>query len=64
VGGYSTEKYIASTVGFAPASNPQFVMLVKIDYPKTSKFGAEVAAPLFKELSEYILKYYEVPYDK
>jgi cell division protein FtsI (penicillin-binding protein 3) len=64
VGGYSTEKYIASIVGFAPASDPKFVMLVKINHPKTSKFGAEVAAPLFRELSEYVLKYLEVPKDR
>jgi len=63
-GGYSTEKYIASIIGFAPASNPHFVILVKIDYPQTSKFGSEVAAPLFQDLTEYILKYYEIPQDR
>jgi cell division protein FtsI/penicillin-binding protein 2 len=48
---------IASFVGFAPAPNPQFVMLVKIDSPKTSPLGGVVAAPIFKDLAPQIVSY-------
>jgi len=63
-GGYSKELYVASIAGFAPASNPKFVMLVKIDHPLTDKWGSTNAAPLFKDIAEYMLNYYEIPYDR
>ena len=62
--GYSTENYITSFVGFAPAKDPAFVMLVKIDHPRQQKFGALVAAPAFSQIGEYILKYLEIPRDR
>ncbi len=52
----STET-IASFVGFAPVEAPQFVMLVKIDSPKTSPLGGVVAAPIFKDLAPQIIAY-------
>lgn len=48
---------IASFVGFAPAENPQFVMLVKIDSPQTSPLGGVVAAPIFSDLAPQIMAY-------
>ena len=59
--GYS-EKTWQSFIGFAPAFNPQFVILVKIDNPqtKTAEFSA---VPIFKELAKYIIDYYQIPPD-
>ncbi len=48
---------IASFVGFAPAPDPQFIMLVKIDSPKTSPLGGVVAAPIFRDLAPQIIAY-------
>ena len=62
--GYSTEDYITSFVGFAPAYDPAFVMLIKIDHPEKKKYGSEVAAPAFSKVGEYILKYLEIPRDR
>ena len=45
-GGYKTDETIASFVGFAPANNPKFTMLVKLENPKSSPWAAETAAPL------------------
>jgi cell division protein FtsI/penicillin-binding protein 2 len=54
---------IASVAGFAPASNPQFAMLVKIDYPSWGVFGGTVAAPLWHDLAERLFFYYHIPPD-
>jgi len=53
--GYSTSKYVASFVGFAPVSNPAVVIIVVIDEPAGSYHGGEVAAPVFREIAEQIL---------
>lgn len=58
--GYS-DKTIHTFVGFAPAYSPQFVMLVKLDNPKKLRFSAGTAVPVFKEIAQYILNYYEIP---
>ncbi len=47
-GGAYANKYVASFVGFAPASEPRLIVAVMIDEPSNGKhFGGEVAAPVF-----------------
>jgi cell division protein FtsI/penicillin-binding protein 2 len=53
----------ASLAGYAPASHPQFVMLVKIDHPKSPIFGALVAAPLWHDIAAWLFHYYRIPPD-
>jgi len=57
--GYS-DKTIHSFGGFFPAFDPRFVLLVKIDNPKGIRFAADSVAPVFREIAEYILNYYEI----
>lgn len=59
-GHYDANKTIASFVGFAPADNPKFVMLVRYDEPSASIFGAETAAPTFFEIAKQLLLYYNI----
>jgi len=59
-GHYDKEKTIASFVGFAPASNPVFVMLVTLNEPKSSPWGSETAAPLWFDISREIYRYYKI----
>lgn len=59
-GHYDPNKTIASFVGFAPADNPKFVMLVRYDEPSSSIFGAETAAPTFFEIARQLLLYYKI----
>jgi len=61
-GGYSDE-VIHSFVGFAPATDPQFAALIKIDNPKEERFAAATAASVFGDLAEFVLKYYNIPPD-
>ncbi len=63
-GHYDAEKTIASFVGFAPAKNPRFVMLVKLREPKTSQWGSETAAPLWFRIANSLLLHYNVTPDK
>jgi cell division protein FtsI (penicillin-binding protein 3) len=50
--GKYVNKYVASFVGLAPASNPRLVVAVMIDEPNAGKYYAgDVAAPLFSKLT-------------
>ena len=59
--GYS-DKTWQSFIGFAPAFNPKFLILVKLDNPKT-KVSEYSAVPLFQELAKYIIDYWQIPPD-
>jgi cell division protein FtsI/penicillin-binding protein 2 len=60
-GGYSSDKYVASFVGFVPASAPRLVILVAVDEPRGDYFGGVVAAPVFQQIATFALQYLEVP---
>lgn len=53
-GHYDEEKTIASFIGFSPAVNPKFTMLVSLREPQTSQWGSETAAPLWFEIAKQI----------
>jgi len=59
-GGYLPHTFIASLVGFAPAQDPRFVMLVKIDRPGDVPFGSEVAAPVWSDIARQIFVRYQI----
>jgi cell division protein FtsI (penicillin-binding protein 3) len=44
--GYVAGNYTASFVGLFPAQKPQYVVLVKLDSPRRSYYGGEIAAPV------------------
>jgi len=52
---YSSTKFVASFVGFAPVSNPAVVIIVVIDEPSGAYHGGDVAAPVFRQIAEQIL---------
>lgn len=56
-GHYDATKTIASFVGFAPADDPEFVMLVTLREPTSSPWGSETAAPLFFTIARDIFLY-------
>ncbi len=55
-GRYSSKKVAASFIGFFPADDPQMVILVVLDEPKIDRWGGVAAAPVFKRVSEQILR--------
>ncbi len=61
--GYDPNLTIASFVGFAPADDPQFVVLVKLDKPTASPWGATTAAPTFSRVARILFTQLEIPPD-
>lgn len=53
----SENKYISSFLGFAPANNPEVLVLVIINNPQGTYYGGTIAAPIAKEIFENILPY-------
>jgi len=60
--GYEPNKTIQSFIGFGPALNPKFLILVKLDDPKVPKSSLS-AVPVFKKLAQYIINYWQIPPD-
>jgi cell division protein FtsI/penicillin-binding protein 2 len=61
-GQYSDTKYVSSFVGFAPAAHPRLLVAVMVDEPSTgSIFGGTVAAPAWKQITEFALAYLKIP---
>ena len=57
---YSRDLHISSFVGFAPANDPVFSMIVVINEPKGKYYGGQVAAPCFREVAKKVLRYLKV----
>lgn len=61
---YIKDKYVASFVGMAPASNPRFIVAVMIDEPSNGAYyGGTVAAPVFSNIMADTLRLFAVPQD-
>jgi cell division protein FtsI (penicillin-binding protein 3)/stage V sporulation protein D (sporulation-specific penicillin-binding protein) len=60
-GGYSSTKYIASFVGFAPAAHPKLLVAVMVDEPKGDIYGGSVAAPAWRKITSFALNYLKIP---
>lgn len=62
-GGYSHD-VINTYAGYAPASDPRFAILIRVDKPAGAPLAGETVVPAFRELAEFILNYYNVAPDK
>lgn len=62
--GVYAKRYVASFVGFAPASDPRLIVAVMIDEPSAGKhFGGDVAGPVFASVMAGSLRTLGVPPD-
>jgi len=59
-GGYSSDKRVASFVGFLPVEDPRLVMLVTIDEPKKGVYGGLLAAPVFSRIASQAMQYLKI----
>jgi cell division protein FtsI/penicillin-binding protein 2 len=57
-------KYVASFVGFVPATDPEYVMLIAVDEPDKSYWGEVDACPAFRQVMEFTLGYFNIPPDR
>ena len=60
-GKYSTTDKIITFAGFGPVPDPQFSILIKLDNPYGLSFASGTSAPMFKDLAQKLLTYYQVP---
>jgi cell division protein FtsI (penicillin-binding protein 3) len=61
-GEYSDSAYVASFIGFAPATDPKLLCAVVVDEPQAgSIYGGTVAAPAFGEIMSFALPYLRIP---
>jgi len=52
--GYSAGMYLASFVGYFPADEPKYSIIVTFNNPRGGYYGASVAGPVFKEIAEKV----------
>jgi cell division protein FtsI (penicillin-binding protein 3) len=60
VNGRYVQRYMASFVGFLPASRPRIVIAVSIDEPRTV-YGGVAAAPVFSEVARHVIQRMAIP---
>lgn len=60
---YHPTDTIASFIGWLPADNPEVIILVKIDRPRSASWGSETAAPIFADLVRELVVLLDIPPD-
>ncbi len=63
-GGYYEDRILHSFVGFFPAYNPKFIVLLYTVNPKGIRYGSETLSYPFFDLTKFLINYYEVPPDR
>ncbi len=56
-GSYSSTAYVASFIGFVPASHPRLLVAVIVDQPQGAIYGGSVAAPAFQKIVGWAVPY-------
>ncbi|MBX2868923.1 MAG: penicillin-binding protein 2 [Acidiferrobacterales bacterium] len=63
-GNYQNKRYVSLFAGMAPISDPRFVMVVTVDDPRGKLYyGGDVAAPVFADLMQDLMRLYNVAPD-
>ena len=58
------DEYVTSFIGFAPARNPQYLVMIVVDEPQKELWGEVTAAPAFQKVMSFTLGYFNVPLDR
>lgn len=61
--GYEKGKYVSSFIGYFPADDPEYLILVAIDSPEKFFYGSQVAGPVFRNIANDIIQYKNIPPD-
>jgi cell division protein FtsI/penicillin-binding protein 2 len=64
--GYTEDDTIVTFAGYAPADDPRFVILVKLERPDPaiSRWAGYTAAPTFAQVARRLFQYYSIPPDE
>jgi cell division protein FtsI/penicillin-binding protein 2 len=61
-GNYTKEGGRGTFLGFLGGDKPEYVMMIKVENPKIDGFaGGQTAAPIFKQMSNWLIDYYKIP---
>lgn len=63
-GGYYTDRFFHSFVGFFPSYNPRFIILLYTNDPKRVEYASETLDSTFLDLVHFLIEYYQVPPDR
>ena len=63
-GGYYTDRFFHSFVGFFPSYNPRFIILLYTNDPKGVKYASETLDATFLDLVHFLIDYYAIPPDR
>jgi cell division protein FtsI/penicillin-binding protein 2 len=63
-GGYYTDRFFHSFVGFFPSYNPRFIILLYTNDPKGVEYASETLDATFLDLVHFLIDYYQVPPDR
>jgi len=59
-----TEEAITNFIGFLPVSDPEYIILVRLDKPAHGFLAFGTAVPTFKKIVEFLINYYNIEPDK
>ncbi len=63
-GGYYADRYLHSIMGYYPAYDPKFVVLLFLENPKGVTYSGSTVTYTFFDLAKFLLSYYQVPPDR
>ncbi|HVM59150.1 MAG TPA: penicillin-binding transpeptidase domain-containing protein, partial [Candidatus Paceibacterota bacterium] len=63
-GGYYNDRFFHSFVGFFPAYDPKFIILLYTEDPKGVQYASETLDATFLDLVHFLINYYAVPPDR
>jgi cell division protein FtsI/penicillin-binding protein 2 len=63
-GGYYSDRYFHSIVGFFPSYSPRFIILLYTNDPKNVQYASETLDTTFLDLTHFLIDYYQIPPDR
>lgn len=63
-GGYYSDRFFHSFVGFFPSYSPRFIILLYTNDPKGVQYASETLDATFLDLVHFLIDYYAVPPDR
>ncbi len=63
-GGYYTDRFFHSFVGYFPSYAPRFIILLYTNDPKGVEYASETLDSTFLDLTRFLIDYYAIPPDR